>query len=211
MRGFYIALEGGEGCGKGTQQKMLSNRLQEAGYQVVNTREPGGTTVGSEIRSILLSPELEPPPTPKTEAMLYYADRSQHIDEVIEPALRQGQVVLSDRSFYSTWAYQLSARDVMEDFIMSLHRWIVRAKNMPDLVVMLDIDPEVGLARNVNIGKRDRFELEDISFHRKVNQAYRDFAADDPSRFLEVDANQPPHRIGQIVWQHVEPLLRRST
>jgi dTMP kinase len=184
--GLFVVFEGVEGSGKTTQIKLLRDFLVGSGRDVLVTREPGGTAISERIRNVLLDPgssEMDP----KTEALLYAAARAQHVAQVIRPALEQGRVVLCDRFIDSSLAYQGLARGLGEDDVLQLNRWATD-QVFPDLVVLLDVDPEIGLARTE--GNPDRMEQEDIAFHRKVRDAYQHLAKQYPSRFALVDASR---------------------
>lgn len=185
MKGCFISLEGIEGTGKSTQAKLLAEYLQHRGHAVVRTQEPGGTTISLKIREILLSLESSNM-DPVTELLLYNAARVQHIREVIGPALARGEVVVSDRFSDSTLAYQGYGRGIDRSMIDALDA--IATKGMrPDLTLLLDIDVETGLQRNRKINKRDRLELEDITFHEKVRKGFFEIAAKEPERVRIID------------------------
>jgi len=192
---MFISLEGIEGCGKTTQLKYLSAFLAEKGRPYVVTREPGGTAIGKKIRSILLDPasnEL----VPAAELLLYMADRAQHIHSLINPRLAEGNIVLCDRYFDATVVYQGYARGLDIGFIRDLHR-IVLKDLKPDITLLLDLPPRIGLARawqELDSGNRSdtesRFEEEAISFHEKVRAGYLELAGMEPERFKIIDASR---------------------
>ena len=192
---MFISLEGIEGCGKTTQLKYLSAFLAEKGRPYVVTREPGGTAIGKKIRSILLDPasnEL----VPAAELLLYMADRAQHIHSLIKPSLAEGNIVLCDRYFDATVVYQGYARGLDIGFIRDLHR-IVLKDLKPDITLLLDLPPRIGLARawqELDSGNRSdtesRFEEEAISFHEKVRAGYLELAGMEPERFKIIDASR---------------------
>jgi dTMP kinase len=194
-RGWFIAFEGVEGAGKTTQLDLLRQELEVRGHEVVATREPGGTPVGERIRAILLDPvaaDLEP----RTEALLFAAARAQLVEQVIRPALDRGAVVLCDRYLDSSLAYQGEARGLGRDWVEQVNRWAT-AGLLPHLVVLLDLDPAAGLARGG--GRRDRIEDQTLEFHRAVRRGFRTLAAEQPDRFLVVDAAQPADQVaGQV-------------
>lgn len=184
-RGMLVVFEGGEGAGKSTQMAALAQWLQARGEDVVITREPGGTRIGNQIRDILLSPESEGMDA-RTEALLYAADRAQHVAEVIKPALERHRIVLSDRFVDSSLAYQGLARGLGLDEIYRISEWATGGV-MPDLVIFLRLDPAAGLRR---VGDNpDRIEQEGTTFHERVADAYMQLARRFPSRFIVLDAD----------------------
>jgi len=184
-KGLFITFEGVEGAGKSTQMKLLYDWLKTQGKDVVVTREPGGAPIAERIRHILLD-RSNKGMDPKTEALLYAAGRAQHVAESVRPALERDAVVLCDRYIDSSLAYQGLARGLGEDDVLHLNEWATD-ELMPDLVILLHIDAEAGLARLE--GDPDRMESEDVSFHRKVGEAYIHLAREYPSRFAVVDAS----------------------
>ena len=172
-RGKLIVLEGAEGVGKTTQIKLLAERLTTGGIQCVAVREPGGTPVGDSIREILLQPEQEI--TAATEALLFMASRAELVTREILPSLQQGMVVLVDRFFLSTYAYQINGRALPEADVRAANR-LATGGLVPDLTLLLDLPAEEGLARADNRGARDRMERADDAFHQKVGNAFREFA-----------------------------------
>ncbi len=203
--GVFLALEGGEGAGKSTQCQELVAWLSGLGHEVVVTREPGATPVGFAIRRLLLDPssgEL----VPRAEALLYAADRAQHVEEVILPALRRGAVVVTDRYADSSVAYQGAGRVLDADEISRLSRWATQGLR-PDLTVLLDIDPAVGLSR---VGSSpDRIEQESLAFHQRVRQAFVSLATAEPDRHVVVPADQPPEQVQEALRASIVPLLSR--
>jgi len=193
--GCLIAFEGIEGAGKSTQLRLAAATLRSRGIDVVETREPGGTVVGVEIRRILMH-LLETPPTPLTELLLYLADRAQHLSEVIVPAITRGQVVLTDRFSASTVAYQGYARRLDLETVTRLDA-IVRHGVSPALTVLLDCPVAVGLRRARG---DDRFHREEQEFHERVRAAFRTLADQDPDRYCVVDATGSSEEVhGQVV------------
>ena len=192
---MFITLEGIEGCGKTTQIKHLTTFFEDRGQPCVVTREPGGTDIGREIRSILLSPSSKGI-VPKAELLLYMADRAQHVARLVKPCLADDKVVLCDRYFDATVVYQGYARGIDTGFICELHRLILEDFK-PDITLLLDLDPRIGLARawqELNSGNRSgsesRFEEETISFHEKVRAGYLELARQEPERFRIIDASK---------------------
>jgi dTMP kinase len=201
--GVFLALEGGEGAGKSTQAKLLVDWLQSIGREVVLTREPGATPTGRQIRSLLLDP-ASGGIAPRAEALLYAADRAQHVAHVVLPALERGAVVVTDRYVDSSLAYQGAGRALELAEVARLSRWATGGLR-PDLTLLLDVDPAVGLARIA--GSPDRIEQESLEFHRRVRQGFLDLAASDPDRYLVVSATDAPDVVHAAVRTRVESLL----
>ena len=203
--GLFIAFEGGEGSGKSTQARRLADALSGRGYDVVLTFEPGATTLGRQIRHLLLD-KSNTQMSPLTEAMLYAADRAQHVGEVIRPALERGAVVITDRYVDSLLAYQGAGRTLAAEEVERVARWATHDLR-PHLTVVLDLDPEHGFGR---FAERDRIEGESPEFHLRVRAAFLDLAAADPDHYLVLDAKCPVDEIAAAVWQRVEPLLGQA-
>ena len=184
--GRLIAFEGVEGSGKSTQLELLRQALEGRGREVVVTREPGGTPAGERMRALLLDPGVEL--HPRAEALLFAAARAELVDTVIRPALERGAVVLCDRYLDSSLAYQGGARGLGRVPVEEVNRFATGGL-LPDLVVLLDLDPASGLRRRS--GELDRIEAQDLAFHRRVRQAFCDLAAADPGRFAVVDGAAP--------------------
>lgn len=201
-RGVFIALEGGEGSGKSTQAALLEAWLVGLGHRVLLTREPGGTDVGAALRNLLLDPATGAL-APRTEVLVYAADKAEHVDTVILPALRDGQVVITDRYVDSTLAYQGAGRAVDADDLEWIARWAT-AGLRPHLTVVLDVDPAVGLRR---AGEPDRIESEPLAFHERVRAHFLALAASDPDRYLVVAADAEPDAIHATIRDAVQPLL----
>ena len=197
-RGFFITFEGPEGAGKSSQIKMLAQHLDARGYEVIMTREPGGTSLAEKLRNIVKSHQGPETLHDKTELLLMEAARSQHVSEVISPALADGKIVLCDRFYDSTTAYQGAARGLDKQCIDILNAFAV-GECHPDLTFLLDISPERGFARaekrQETMGCVDRFEEAGIDFHRKVRQGFLNIAADDPQRVKTIDADRPAELI----------------
>jgi dTMP kinase len=179
----FITFEGVEGAGKSTQLERLAEELRRLGRPVVVTREPGGTVLGERVRELVLD-QATGDVAPRAEALLFAAARAQHVAAVIRPAMERGDDVLCDRFVHSSLAYQGVARGVGVDEVETLNRWAT-AGLWPDLVVLLDIDPKVGLDRAKGV---DRFHGEQLAFHETVRRAFEELAQRDPARFLQVDA-----------------------
>jgi dTMP kinase len=188
-KGHFVVFEGGEGAGKSTQMSAFAKWLDARGDDVVVTREPGGTPIGERIRDLLLDLKSEGM-NPRTEALLYAADRAQHVADVIRPALEAGKTVVSDRFIDSSLAYQGLARGLGIDDIFQISDWAIDGL-MPDLVFYLKLDPETGLSRMD--GDRDRIEKEDSEFHQLVAKGYLELAEKFPGRFVVLDASKPPN------------------
>ncbi|HVM11082.1 MAG TPA: dTMP kinase [Actinomycetota bacterium] len=200
-RGAFVVFEGVEGAGKGTQIRMARDFLMSRGIEVLVTREPGGTDLGERVREAVL--DTSPSGVdPRAETLLFAASRAQHVASVIRPALESGSVVICDRYIDSSLAYQGAGRGLGEQDVLSLNAWATQGL-FPDLVILLDVDVEEGLAR---AGRdRDRIEAEDLSFHAKVAEAYLHIAEEHPERFVVIDASRSPQEVHEKV---CEALLR---
>jgi dTMP kinase len=202
---MFITLEGIEGSGKSTQILHVFNFLNNLGLKCIMTREPGGTRIGGKIRSILLDPESSAM-NPSAELLLYTADRVQHIQEIILPMIEGGSIVICDRYFDATLAYQGFARGLDMALIMDLHQLICRNLK-PDLTFLLDLPPDTGLLRawqQLESGSRmdteSRFEKETLAFHERVRAGYLTIAGKEPERFRMIDASQSQDRVqAQII------------
>ncbi len=203
--GLFITIEGGDGTGKSTQAALLEEWLRSRGRSVVRTREPGGTEVGVEIREIVLHHRGEV--SPRAEALLYAADRAQHIQTLVRPALERGEVVLQDRYLDSSVAYQGAGRVLDPVEIRSLSLWAAEGL-LPDLTILLDLDEATARARLDNAQKRyDRLESEKSEFHARVRRAFLALADAEPDRFLVVDAARPVDEIAADIRRRLEPRL----
>jgi dTMP kinase len=201
--GLFITFEGGEGCGKSTQSRLLLKKLEQQNVPVVLTHEPGGTALGNELRKTLKRKQSSSI-SPQAELFLLAASRAQLVAEVIRPALEEGKVVLCDRFTHSTIVYQGYGRGLDFTAIKMVNNMATKHLN-PDLIILLDISPEEGLARKQSL--KDRFELEDLSFHRRVREGYLKMAAAEPDRWLVIDASLPKGKIAEIIWDRVSQLL----
>jgi len=188
MTGRFITIEGGEGAGKSTAQTFLADKLTALGISVLQTREPGGTPLAEAIRRNLLSVDEEAP-VEMAELLLVFAARAQHLAKVIEPALEQGKWVLCDRFTDATYAYQGTGRGLSAELIGKLEA-LVQGDRRPDTVILLDMPPQIGLARARARGALDRFEQEEQAFFERVRQGYLKRAAAFPDRYVVVDATQ---------------------
>lgn len=203
-RGLFVCFEGGEGAGKSTQSRLLRDWLVERGETVLLTFEPGDTAVGKELRRIVLDPatgEL----SDRTEALLYAADKAEHVDHVVLPALARGEVVITDRYVDSTLAYQGAGRTLDVAEVEAVARWAT-ADLRPHLTVVLDLEPETGLGR---FEERDRIEGQSMEFHQRVRQGFLDLAAADPDHYLVLDARAPVDAIADAIRARVTLLLEQ--
>ncbi len=201
---LFITFEGGEGCGKSVQAKALYRRLSQLAIPVVLTHEPGGTSFGRKIGQWLKWTEGTDI-SPLTELLLFNASRAQLVTKVIQPSLESGKTVICDRYADSTTAYQSYGRGLDLEMVKAVNNAATQGLK-PDLTVLLDISAEEGLARK-RAEKQDRFEQEDIAFHQRVREGYVKLAANDPQRWLVVDASQSKRKIAEIIWQRVSQLL----
>ena len=186
MRGTFITLEGADGCGKSTQVELLASAVLAAGYELVRLREPGGTAISEKVRAILLDPENDEM-VPECELLLYEASRAQLTREVIEPALERGAVVLCDRYYDSTYAYQAGGRSLDDDLVRRANA-LGSCGRVPDRTLVLDLDPKVAYAR-ATAGGADRMEAEGLAFQERVRAAYLRLAAEESARVRLVDAS----------------------
>ncbi|MFI0510672.1 dTMP kinase [Streptomyces sp. WSLK1-5] len=204
--GFFIALEGGDGAGKSTQAEALAEWIRAKGHEVVVTREPGATPVGKRLRSILLDVSSAGL-SHRAEALLYAADRAEHVDTVVRPALERGAVVISDRYIDSSVAYQGAGRDLSPTEIARINRWATNGL-VPHLTVLLDVSPEI--ARERFTEAPDRLESEPAEFHARVRSGFLTLAAADPGRYLVVDAGQEPEAVTTVVRHRLDQMLPLS-
>ncbi len=203
-RGIFITFEGVEGSGKSTQIDLLAGFLNENGYEVIRTREPGGTPIGDKIRKIVLNPDFSEMDF-KTEALLYAANRAQHIEEVIKPALAEGKVILSDRYVDSSFAYQSYGRGLDKKKIETLNNWATDDLKA-DLTILLNIPADEGLRRTES-SLADRIEQEDIGFHDRVSKGFLKIAKKFPQRIKIIDATRDVDQIHQEIVKIVQELL----
>lgn len=209
--GCFITFEGPEGSGKSTQMRLLGEALRARGHGVLCTREPGGTSIGEQIRQVLHDLRNEGM-LPLTEALLYSAARAQHVHDVIRPALERGEVVLCDRFAASTLAYQGYGHGLDLDMLRSVTHWVTAGLE-PHLIVYLDLDVAVGLARKrrdqeAGLGEWNRMDQQALSFHRAVRQGYLQMAAQDAARWLVVDGSRPLESVHHLILARVETHLR---
>jgi dTMP kinase len=204
--GFFIALEGGDGAGKSTQVEALAEWIRAKGHEVVVTREPGATPIGKRLRSILLDVSSAGLSN-RAEALLYAADRAEHVDSLVRPALERGAIVISDRYIDSSVAYQGAGRDLSPTEIARMSRWATSGL-VPHLTVLLDVSPET--ARERFTEAPDRLESEPAEFHRRVRAGFLALAAADPGRYLVVDAGQAPETVTTVVRHRLDQMLPLS-
>lgn len=205
MRGLFITFEGGDGSGKSTQSALLVEWLEQRGRTVVTTREPGGTQLGSELREIVLHSRGDI--VPKSEALIYAADRAHHVATIVRPAIQRGDIVVQDRYLDSSVAYQGVARGLGAEAVRDISLWAVD-QLLPDLTVLLDLDETLGRGRlDASRSRYDRLEAQEQEFHARVREAYLDLAAAEPERFLVVDATRAVEAIAEDVRDRVAALL----
>ncbi len=203
-RGYFLTLEGPDGCGKSTQSRLLAERLKKMGLSFCLTREPGGTAMAEALRKIILNPNFHV--APLTEILLYEASRAQHTAEVILPALKAKKIVVCDRYADATTAYQGYGRNLDLKMVRSLNA-IATGGLKPDLTVCLDVSPRVGLERAGRKGK-DRMENERLSFHAKVRQGYMAIAKSEPERVRVVSGMDPIEMVQEKIWKLVSGKLK---
>jgi dTMP kinase len=196
-RGLFVSFEGGEGVGKTTQIALLRSALERDGRQVRVTREPGGDAVGETVRNLLLTSDM----TPRAELLLFLASRAQNVEQVIRPHLANGDVVLCDRFIDSSVAYQGMARSLGMETVAHLNRFATGSL-VPDLTLLLDIEPSLGLARQTN---RNRMEDESLAFHHLARQGFLAAAANEPARITVLDAALPL----EVLHAQIYALVRR--
>lgn len=203
--GLFITFEGGDGTGKSTHANRVVEYLRELGHEVLHTREPGGTDVGQQIRNIVL--HYDGDIDPRAEALLFAADRAHHIATVVRPALAAGKTVIQDRYIDSSVAYQGSGRDLGADEVRELSLWGTRGL-LPDLVVLLDLDPDIAQQRMRTVRDGlDRLEREASDYHRRVREQFLRQAGADPERYAVVDANRPHEQVADEIRAHIDKLL----
>ncbi len=206
-RGRFITLDGGEGSGKSTNLSYIENFIRSHGYQMVVTREPGGTEIGEKIRHILLDKENHQMHE-DTELLLMFAARAQHLQQKIYPALNQGTWVLSDRFVDASYAYQGGGRGIDMNRISALDQW-VKGDFEPDLTIYLDIPVEQGMQRAANRGEFDRFEVEKHDFFERVRNTYLERAKSAPDRYAIIDASKRLEEVQQQIDGVLSQFLKR--
>lgn len=203
-KGYFISLEGGEGAGKSTQNRRIIHWLTDQGFDVVKTREPGGTVVSEQVRQVLLDTR-NAGLNATAELLLMFAARSQLLEEVILPALDAGKVVVCDRFVDASYAYQGGGRQLGEAVVKAVDELVLKGC-LPDLTLLFDLPVQTGMARVTDRGDADRFEVESHAFFQRVREAYLARAASDPERFRVIDASKDI----EIVWSRVEAELAKA-
>ena len=204
-KGIFITMEGPDGSGKSTQIDLLKKYLEETGYDVLITREPGGTTISEAIREIILNKDFTAM-SPVTEMLLYASARAQLINEVVGPALEEGRAVISDRFVDSSLVYQGMARGLGVDTVYEVNKLAI-GKYMPDVTFLLDLPAQVGISRKKGQKELDRMELESIDFHEKVAKGYRELAKRFPERIRTIDATLPVESISNLIKDSISAIL----
>lgn len=205
-RGTFITFEGGEGGGKSTHIERIATRLRSAGRNVVVVREPGGTAVGEQIRHILQHSRESHAMVPAAELLLFCASRAQLVREVIEPALARGDVVLCDRFFDSTTVYQGVGRQLPPAQVAAINGFAI-GDCLPDLTIVIDLDPRIGLERARGRELFDRMENQSFDFHERVRAGYRELAVREPQRVKVVDGRLPLTAVGERIWELIRHVL----
>ena len=205
--GVFLAFEGGDGAGKSTQADLLADWLTGHGHTVVRTHEPGGSPIGAQVRRLLLS-TAEHPMSPRAEALLYAAERAEHVASVVAPAMSRGDVVVCDRYLDSSVAYQGVGRGLGADTVEQISRWATGGL-VPTLTVLLDLDPQQALSRSED--QADRLESEPLVCHRRVRRAFVDLAAREPHRDVILDAARPASEVHADVVEAVARVVGRRS
>lgn len=212
MPGKFIVFEGGEGSGKTTQIKLLQQKLEAAGFSVLTTREPGGANcpIAEKIRQLLKDPTNKEM-TPATEFFLFLASRNQHVEQIVKAALRQEKIIICDRFFGSSLAYQHFGRGLFDLETMKKTNALAINGAIPDLTILLDIEPTTGLTRvekgaDRNNLKDDRFDAEKLEFHEKVRNGYLTLAKTEPN-WRVFDATQPPATLHEQIWAQIQKMI----
>lgn len=187
-KGYFITIEGCDGCGKSSTTLTIVNTLIKQGYQIVHTREPGGIDISEQIRNVILDVNNTSMDI-KTEALLYAASRRQHLVEKVIPAIKENKIVICERFLDSSLAYQGYARGIGIDEVLSINKFAI-GDNMPDLTIYMDVDPQVGIKRIANRSGKDRLDNEKLAFHQKVHEGYAIVNKMFKDRIISVDANQ---------------------
>jgi len=206
---MFITFEGPDGCGKSTQVTLLVEHLQRAGYKIRATREPGGTSIGEQIREVVHDPrnkEMDP----VAEVLLYSASRAQHVAQVIQPALAEGAIVVCDRFSDSTIAYQGYGHGLDLEMLRSITRFATRGL-VPSLTFYLDIAPETGLRRRQQdtSAEWNRLDAQALSFHQRVHQGYLKMVEAEPERWFVLDGEMAPQAVHEAIWRHLLPQLEQ--
>lgn len=207
MKGIFITFEGGDGAGKSTLIQKLYHYLKKQGRDVIQTRAPGGTEIGQDIRNLLLH-KHDAPLSKRGELLLFLADRAQHVDELILPQLKKGKIVLCDRFDDSTIAYQGGARGFTEALVVKLCDFATGGLS-PHLTLYLDLDPKIGFERaQKSRTSKDRIESETLKFHQKIRKSFRKIAKKEPKRFIMIDASQSPDEVYAEAKERIDALLK---
>ncbi len=206
---LFVTIEGPEGSGKTSAMQIVKAKLESEGHSVVMTREPGGTKISEQIRNVILDPD-NTEMDPRTEALLYAASRRQHLVEKIWPSLQEGKIVFCDRYLDSSLAYQGVARGLGVDRILEVNSYATEG-TFPDLTVLFDIDPVLGLERiNRNKDREvNRLDMEKISFHNQVRSGYLELSRRFPERYFVVDASRPLEEVSAVVFKKIAEMLRK--
>jgi dTMP kinase len=204
VSGLFVSFEGGEGVGKSTQVARAAAWLRGQGHDVVETREPGGTVLGQELRRLVLDPAGQI--TPRAETLIYAADRAHHVETLIQPALAAGRAVLTDRYIDSTLAYQGAGRGLTVGGARVITAWATGGL-LPDLTVLLDLDPREGLARAGARSSFDRLEAASLEFHDAVRAGFLALAEEAPDRYLVLDASAGPDEVAARVQEELRRLV----
>lgn len=207
---MFITLEGPEGSGKTSAVKVVVERLTKMGYNIVQTREPGGTPIAEQIRNVILdvnNTKLDP----RAEALLYAASRRQHLVEKVWPALKEGKIVICDRFLDSSLAYQGGARNLGVDNILNINMFATEG-TFPDLTLLFDIDPKIGLERIAKNANREvnRLDLEKLDFHKKVRQTFLELAKRFPNRFVIIDASKSMEEVAESTYKAIMEKLNAN-
>ncbi len=205
---LFVTFEGGEGSGKSTAIKSLVEKLKQEGFDILLTREPGGTPISEQIREVILNKE-NTNMDPITEAYLYAASRRQHVIEKVRPALKEGKLVLCDRFLDSSLAYQGGARGLGFDMILDINKHAIDGL-FPDVTIFFDLKPEIGLARiNANSGREiNRLDVEKMEFHLKVREAFLSLAKIYPERYAIIDASKSPEEVVEEAYDAIKAKLK---
>ncbi|MBQ7707649.1 MAG: dTMP kinase [Lachnospiraceae bacterium] len=205
MRGIFISMEGPDGSGKSTQLELIKKYLEEKGYEIIITREPGGTKISEAVREIILNKDYTEMGY-MTEALLYASARAQLVTEVIKPAIESGKAVISDRFVDSSAVYQGMARGLGVENVYKINEFAIQGM-MPDLTIHLDLPAKVGISRKKDQKELDRMEMETLDFHEKVAEGYRKLASLAPDRIFTIDATQDIDTIHKQIVEKIESLL----
>jgi dTMP kinase len=206
-KGLFISFEGADGTGKSTQVRLLTEYLRSEGYDVLLTREPGGTVISERIRNIILDPST-PEMDGHTEALLYAASRAQLVAEVLRPAIESGKIVICDRFMDSSIAYQGYARGLGQDTIRMINEFAVHGLQ-PDITFFMDLPPEKAMLRVESQGHKDRLEAEDMNFHDKVYQGFKELSRFYDKRYVRIDASESIEEISEKIRQYFRDYVER--